>query len=299
MISNLNPAAEGFLANMARVQRSMADASLQTATGLRVNSASDAPDEIDSILQIRTDVSHNTQVQSNLALAKSDADAADGALSGAIRLLDRARVLGAQASNFTLDANGRTSIANEVESLLEQMVAISRTAVQSRYIFGGDQENALPYQVDLTAPDGVTRLTTAAATRRIEDPAGGTFAAGKTAAEIFDAPGSSAFAALNGLRTALLNNDDAGVAAADGSIRAAGEHLGTSQGFYGSVLVRIQDAVNFGQSYDVRLKTELSQKVDADLTAAALTLTQGNIQLQAAFQVQAKMPRTTLFDFLG
>jgi flagellin-like hook-associated protein FlgL len=47
------------------------------------------------------------------------------------------------------------------------------------------------------------------------------------------------------------------------------------------------------------LKTELSQKVDADLTAAALTLTQGNIQLQAAFQVQAKLPRTTLFDFLG
>ena len=40
---------------------------------------------------------------------------------------------------------------------------------------------------------------------------------------------------------------EAGIAAADGSIRAAGEHLGTSQGFYGSVLSRIQDAVNFGQ----------------------------------------------------
>jgi len=299
MISNLNPAGEAFLANIERVQRSMTEASRQASSGLRVNSASDAPDEIDNILQIRTDVAHNTQVQSNLALAKADADAADGALSGAIRLLDRARVLGAQASNFTLDANGRTSIAQEVESLLDQMVAISRTAVQSRYIFGGDEENVPPYQVDLTAPDGVTRLTTAAATRRIEDPAGGSFAAGKTASEIFDAPGSSAFAAINSLRTALLNNDSAGIMAADGSIRAAGEHLGTSQGFYGSVITRIQDAVNFGQSYDVRLKTELSQKVDADMTAAALALTQGNIQLQAAFQMQAKMPRTTLFDFLG
>jgi hypothetical protein len=30
-----------------------------------------------------------------------------------------------------------------------------------------------------------------------------------------------------------------------------------------------------------------------------MTLTQGAAQLQAAFQMQAKMPRTSLFDFLG
>jgi flagellin-like hook-associated protein FlgL len=96
-----------------------------------------------------------------------------------------------------------------------------------------------------------------------------------------------------------LNNDSAGIEAAAGNIQNAGDHLGASQGFYGGVLSRIQDAVNYGQSYDVRLKTELGQKVDADLTAAALAMTQGSIQLQAAFQMQAKMPRTTLFDFLG
>ena len=93
--------------------------------------------------------------------------------------------------------------------------------------------------------------------------------------------------------------DSAGIDAAAGSIQTASDHLGTSQGFYGGVLSRIQDAVNFGQGYDVQLKTQLSSKVDADVTAAALALTQGNIQLQAAFQMQAKMPRTTLFDFLG
>src|SRR5215212_9491611 len=98
MISNLSPGAEAFLANMERVQRKMAD----------------APHEIDSVLQIRTNSLHNAQIQSNLTLAKGDADAADGALSSAIRLLDRARVLGAHAANFTLDAAGRTSIADEV-----------------------------------------------------------------------------------------------------------------------------------------------------------------------------------------
>ena len=62
---------------------------------------------------------------------------------------------------------------------------------------------------------------------------------------------------------------------------------------------RIQSATDFAGSYDVRLKTELSQKEDADVTAAALALNQGSIQLQAAFQMEAKMPHTSLFDFLG
>ena len=48
-------------------------------------------------------------------------------------------MLAAQGATFTLDATGRQSLAGEVQSLLEQMVAISRTTVQGRYIFGGDQ----------------------------------------------------------------------------------------------------------------------------------------------------------------
>jgi flagellar hook-associated protein 3 FlgL len=299
MISNLNPAAEAFLANMERAQRSVDQASRQVSSGLRVNSASDAPDEVAGILQLRTDAFRNTQLQSNLSLAKSDADAADNALNSATKLLDRARALGVQGFNFTQDADGRKSIAGEVESILEQMVAISRTTVQGRYIFSGDDENTAPYQVDLTAATGVAQMTTAAATRRLEDPAGGTFPVGKTAAEIFDSSSGNVFDALNSLRVALLNNDTSGIDTAAGKIQTASDHVNLSQGFYGGVLNRIQDATNFGQSYDVQLRTELSQKVDADITASAMALTQGNIQLQAAFQMEAKMPRTTLFDFLG
>jgi flagellar hook-associated protein 3 FlgL len=306
MISNLNPAGEAFLANMTRVQRSMEQATREASSGLRVNSASDAPDDVNTILQLRTDAVRNKQIGNNLALAKTDADAADSALNSATKLLDRARTLGAQGANFTLDAGGRQSLAGEVQGLLEQMVSISRTAVQGRYILSGDDENTPPFQVDLTSATGVTRMTTAAATRRLEDPAGGSFAVSKTAGQIFDArnqddtPSSSnVFGALNSLRVALLNSDVTAITSAIGNIQNAGSHLGVSQAFYGGVLGRIQDATNFGQSYDVQLRAELSQKVDADVTTAAMTLTQSSTQLQAAFQMQARMPHSSLFDFLG
>src|SRR5690242_14300661 len=128
MISNLTPSGEAFIANMNRVQRRMQKATEQSSSGLRVNSASDAPEEVAAILQIRTDAARNQQIGSNLGLAKTDADAADSALNAATKLLDRARSLGAQGANYTLDASGRQSIAAEIQGVLEQMVAISRTS---------------------------------------------------------------------------------------------------------------------------------------------------------------------------
>jgi flagellar hook-associated protein 3 FlgL len=306
MISNLNSSSEAFLANMQRVQRRVEDANRQVSSGKRVNVASDAPNELDTILQLRTDDIHNSQIQENLGVAKADADAADGALTSATLLMDRATTLAAQGANFTVDATGRQSIAAEIESLQEQMTAISNTTVQGRYIFGGDQGSNPPYAVDLTQANGVSQLTNSPATRQVEDSSGGSFAVSQSAHDIFDSrnpdgtfASDNVFTALNNLRLGLLANNTAQITAASASVQLASTHLNTAQAFYGTVQNRIADATSYCASYDVQLKTELSAKEDADITAAALTMTQGNTQLQAAFQMQAKMPRTTLFDFIG
>lgn len=306
MISNLNPSAEAFLANMDRVKRSVEEASRQVSSGKRVNVASDAPDELDGILQLRTDEIRNSQIEANLALAKTDADTADGALNSATQLMDRARVLGAQGANFTLDATKRQSLADEVESLQEQMLAVSQTTVQGRYIFSGDQDSGPAYQLDLTQPTGVLALSSSSATRRVEEPAGGSFAVTMSAADIFDTrnadgspAGDNVFASLNNLRLALTANDTDQINAALQSVQLASNRLNTSQAFYGLVENRIQNDTDYANKYDVQIKTQLSQKEDADITAAAMNLTQGNTQLQAAFQMEGKMPRSTLFDYIG
>ena len=306
MITNLSPASEAFIADVDRVQRKVEEATRQVTSGKRVSVASDAPNEIDTILQLHTDEVRNAQIQENLGVAQADADAADGALTSATQLMDRATVLAAQGANFTLDATGRQNIAGEVQSLLEQMTAISNTTVQGRYVFGGDQDSTPPYQVDPTAANGVTRLTSSAATRKVESADGGSFAVTQSAQDIFDSrnpddtvASSNVFASLNSLRLALLANDSTQIAAASASVQLASDHLNTAQAFYGTVENRITDATNYGANYDVQLQTELSQKEDADVTSAALAITQGNTQLEAAFQMQAKMPHTSLFDFMG
>ena len=112
------------------------------------------PDEIDSILQLRAEQQRISQIQSNLTVEQTHAQAADGALTNAIKLMDRARVLVAQGATGTTDSAGRKAIAQEVHSLLEEMIACSRTSVQRRFVFSGDSDGNPPYQPDSTSPTG-------------------------------------------------------------------------------------------------------------------------------------------------
>jgi flagellar hook-associated protein 3 FlgL len=318
MLTNIKPSAELFLADVERTQQRVQKASRQVSSGKRITTASDAPDEVAPLLQLRARREHNAQIQSNLALAKTDADTAEAALNSAGKLMDQALTLAAGAANFSQTAAGRQTLAAQVVALQQQMVSYSRTAVAGRYIFSADQDTVPAYALDLTTNTGAVKLGGGLATRQVEDPAGGSFAVSMSAQEIFDTrttadivgdDGSvtktdvpaedNIFAALNGLRVALLNNDAAAIGASVTSIRKASDHLSVALAFYGNVQSRIESATNFAQEYGNRLQGEIGQKEDADVTSAAIELSQGNLQLQAAFQMQAKLPRTSLFDFLG
>ena len=98
---------------------------------------------------------------------------------------------------------------------------------------------------------------------------------------------------------ALQNNDQAGVTTSIASLHTASDYLNSQLSFYGSVQTRIQDAQTYSNDYQVQLQTQLSQVQDADITQAAIQLSQSNTQLNAAMSAEAQMPRTSLFSFLA
>lgn len=306
MTTNLDPESALFLSDVSRIQQAITSATAQVSSGLAISVASDAPDQIDSLLQLRADEASNTQVQSNLTLAQTDAQSADTALGASILLMDRAVTLATQGATATATATSNADLAEEVQSLQAEMVSYSQTQVTGRYIFSGDLNGSPSYALDLSAPNGVDQLSNASSTLQIQNPAGGSFPGSLTAQQIFDdqnADGTPAadnvFAALNTLRTALLNNDSATIGSSITSLQAASDHLNTMEAFYGTVEDRIQDASTFASSYDTELQTEIGQTQDANVTAAASALTQDTTALQAAYQAQGEMPRTSLFQFLG
>jgi flagellin-like hook-associated protein FlgL len=102
---------------------------------------------------------------------------------------------------------------------MEQMVAASGTTVGGRYVFSGDQDGTPLYQLNLAAPTGVDRLQVATATGLVQGTGGARYSGSLSGNVIFDprnpddtpAAGNT-FAALNGLRVALLANDTTGIA---------------------------------------------------------------------------------------
>lgn len=306
MIPTIDAAAQRFLNDLARIQDNTDRAQREIGSGLRVATPSDAPDQVQEIVQLHSDIERTSQIASNLGRAKTEVDSADTALQSAIGVVERATVLASDGASSTQSPEARAALSAEVEGLQEQLLSISQTAVEGRYIFSGDRDQAPAYQLDLAAPKGVDRLLTAGATRQIQDTAGNSFGISKTAQELFDnlnpdgTPAlNNVFAAMNNLRVALLNNDQPGIVTALASLRSGNDYLNSELEFYGVAQNRIAAASDFAAGRQLQMKADLSDRQDADLTASILALNQGQVQQQAALAARAKIPQRSLFDFLA
>ncbi len=303
---NISPPSQIFLSNLARLQNATNQAQEQLSSGFKVQAPSDAPDQISELLQLEANLQSNTQVTTNLSTVKAQVDSGESALSNAVLLTQQAVSLGAQGASSTQTASARQTLGQQVQDILSQLVGISNTTVAGKYIFSGDSSNSSSYQVDSTSTTGVDRLITTQASQQIQDTNGATFPISETAQTIFDhrnpddslAP-DNLFAAVSGLQTALANNDTAGISTALASLHTAADYLNSQQAFYGTVQDRVASATTTGQSQSVSLQAQIALIRDADPTQAAIELTAGQTDLSAAYGAEAKLPKTSLFDYLG
>jgi flagellar hook-associated protein 3 FlgL len=305
MITGLSSANAQFVVDVNNLQSQLSNTQNQLATGLRVNQASDAPQELSDIFQSRADLASVNQASQNLNNVQAFVNAGDSSVQSAVQLLQNAISLGSEGASSTASASLQNGLATQVQSLLSQLVGLSATQVDGVFIFSGDQTGSAPYQLDPTSPTGVKQLVTAQATQQIADPTGVTFAVSLTAQQIFDARDASnnptpqnAFAALNNLQLALQSGNSANISAAISDVTTASEYLNQQLSFYGTAQNRIKSALDLAQKFQLQDQTQLGNLQDADVTSLALQLTQQTTNLNAAMAAEAKRPTTTLFDYL-
>lgn len=301
MVSGLNPAAQQFLTNLTQINNRMAQAELQVSSGLKITQVSDAPDSIALLLQADANLSTTNQTLSNLGQTKSEVDAGEQALQTAVGIFDNVQTLGAEGNTDTLGAAGRATLSQQLNSLLQEMVGLAGTNVGGRYIFAGNADQQIPYIYTAGAANPVSAYLGSASTRVAQYPNGTTFPVALTAQQIFDSPDptTNVFSAIQNLSTALQNNDSAAISTAMDGLSTVSSYLNDQLAFYGNVQDKVADATNFGNTLQVQLQTQISNLQDADLSQAILNMTQAQTQQQAALQSEAKLPRSTLFDFLG
>lgn len=301
MISRLDPAIDKFLIDMVGINQRLERAQREVSSGKRLNQVSDIPDQISQMLQLRTEIQQTEQVRSNLGRVQTEVDAAEQSLQAAVKVLERASMIGTQGVNFTQEPDHRQMIAHEVEALLEQMVGLSRTTVEARYIFSGNADGQPPYTLDVSLDDPMSAYLGSAATRQVMHPTGSRFSISTTAEDIFDNadPTLNVFEAINNLRLALRDDDETAMIGALKQIKTAEVHLNIQLAFYGTTQNQVAEAVDFAHKQELRLKSRLSEIEDADMVQSIVALNQARYQQEVALVAHAKIPKISLFDFLG
>ena len=301
MVTTLTPANQQFVDNINQITGNINRDALELSSGVTMRTVSDKPDQVSQLLQARAALSATQQISTNLSQIKGESDAGEQALENAVQLFDQVQTIGATGASDTQTADSRATLAAQLQSIEQQMVGLANTSFQGRFLFSGDSDQVAAYTYDPAQANPVSSYQGAAATRQALHPNGTTFPTSLTAQQIFDSadPSTNVFATLTNLVTAFQNNDIPAIQTLNGGLSKIGDYLNQQLAFYGQVQDNVSSATDFAQNQQVQLQTEISTLQDTDSTAAILDLTQSQTTESAALNAEARIPRTTLFDFLA
>jgi flagellar hook-associated protein 3 FlgL len=109
----------------------------QLSSGKRLANPSDDPAQIAADLQVRATISDQSQQATNAQNAVSQLTTTDSALSNLVNVLQSARQLAIQGATDSLSDQQRSALANQVDELLQQAIAIGNTKYGNTYLFSG------------------------------------------------------------------------------------------------------------------------------------------------------------------
>ena len=293
-----------FLADLDRMNATQERVQRDISSGYRVNKPSDDPGQMIDILQLTSEVKRASDTDKNLGRVTSEVDTAESALQVASQLLERARTIAAQTATDT--ATDRKGAAIEVKQIHQQLVDITKTLSEGRYVFSGDQDNQPLYDVDWNNGAGVTQLTPSTNTRQVLDVNGTSFSVAKSASQIFDTRNTdgtpsldNVFDAVYQLGKALESDDVSAVRDAQPKLNAALDHLNQQLTFYGNTQNRVKQARDLAQKVAAARTQELSDRRDTDMPSAITELSTVKVHMEAALGAEAQQPKTSLFNYLG
>jgi len=290
-----------MLAQLRKLNATMDEAQRQVASGKRLQVASDAPGDVQAVVQSQSDLTRVQQSEANLNRLNSEVGMASTMLESAAKFMDEARRIGAQGASSTTDAATRQLLATQIQDIESQIVGIANSTNSGRYLFSGDADTMAPYSLDFANTPPFSATTTALATRMGMDSMGNTFNIAMTATDIFDnaTAGKNILQSLEDLRQGLLIGNDAAINTANSSLATAATHLGTVQAYYGTAQNTITSALDVASKSELSLQSQLSDLTSADMAKAITVEQTAQTQQQAVLSMRAKMPRGSLFDMLG
>ncbi|AIQ55157.1 flagellar hook-associated protein FlgL [Paenibacillus sp. FSL R7-0331] len=299
-----------LLLNLNRNARTMNETQLQLSSGRKINKPSDDPVGITYSMRYRAELSSNEQYTKNVDSALSWLDFNDTILGQAGDVVQRLRELTVQASTGSNPQSALDSINEEVQQLKEQLIDISNSKLNDKYIFNGEQYDMAPFDFPKN-PDGTYN------TDIYPDPAdngqikyavgeGVQMTINQNGNEVFGYPpdpdnlqdSDNIFTIINNISAALTAGDVSKISNQLDNIDARVEKMLTARSEIGAKTNRVELMQDRLSDLNLNL-TELQAKTE-DANYEELIMNskiQENIY-NASLSVGAKIISSTLVDFI-
>jgi flagellar hook-associated protein 3 FlgL len=281
--------------NLANITEEMNKANQVVTTQKRLTNLSDDPVGLTQALNIKSSLSNIEQLERNISMGKNWLTASETALSSVQNLISDAKALCVQMVSATTGAAERASAAETVQNTLEELVSLSNTEVNGRYIFAGSKTDTAPFNAGGTY-NGDNNAFTVTIGRNA------TIEVGSDGEAVFQPSGAGAnddiFQTLNDLKAALENNNVSEIQTAMSKLNTHFDHISSKISYVGSKIARIEIKENIFQDLKITNTDRLSKIEDADIAEAIIELESKELAYQAALASSAKVMELSLIDFL-
>ncbi|XEC95374.1 flagellar hook-associated protein FlgL [Paenibacillus tarimensis] len=273
----------------------------QVTTGRKINNPSDDPVGITYALRYRTELSANEQYQKNVDSALSWLDFNDTVLSQAGDVLGRVKELAVQGSNGTNPQVALDNIGDEIEQLKKQMLDISNSKLNGKYIFNGQDYDKMPYDQSVPGFDA-KMVTTDDAPISYALGVGVTLPVNVTGGQVLGNPPpgdpDNVFAVLDNIIAALASGNHSAVAGEIANVESRMDKILNAQAEIGARVNRVELMQQRLKDLEINLTGMQSKTEDADFEKLLIDSKINENIYQASLSVGAKVISPSLVDFL-
>jgi flagellar hook-associated protein 3 FlgL len=266
---------------------------------------SDDPRSSEKASQIKTSQSEVAQFKRNILFGKASLELTENSLNGINETLVRAKELAIQMANGEVSATDRKAAAAEVTELFKQAVGYANTRLGGEYIFSGFKSDTPAYTEDgvWQGDDGARHVRIGQSEKMQINATGSSIFGDRVTSGATPGPppatytsGSSIMEDLAQFRSALENNDLAGIQATINAMDLGQARVLQSQASVGTrskhMTVTDTSLLNLSTS----LTGQLSDIQDLDIAQMSIDLKKQEAVLQASIAVAGRITSMTVLD---
>lgn len=266
---------------------SLAKASAQASTGVRVNTVSDDPVDASQIMRLDSQSRDIEQYRRNGTFATTRLSTEDAAITSLRSLISKAKSLAQTTTSADPNDPARLAALDAAKALKDQMVSLGNTKVGDQYIFGGDASDVAPFQASGQYVGSWTAQT-------IDINSGVPLSVNHTGQPLF----TSALSSVDNLIAQLTSGTPSQIAAAGSSLDSAAQTALGIQAETGSRMQDIQIAATQLAAQSTALLDRRDSLANVDQATAIVQMQQEQTALQRAYSVVGRVLQSSLTDYL-